>query len=78
MKAFLLGSFCGFLLVLCACGPATEKPEVRENEIRIKTNFVRASVQEVTLSNGTRCAILNGPDGKGGIDCDWENKAKPE
>lgn len=60
MKAFC---FIWLAVFVCACGPAP-------GSIDTKTGY-QAEVAEVMLKDGTRCAVLVGMSGRGGISCDW-------
>jgi hypothetical protein len=56
-------------LVLAGCGKPHD-PKYHENGVTVYDSGGSGSVQEITLTDGTRCAILVGYS-KGGIDCDW-------
>jgi hypothetical protein len=56
-------------LVLAGCG-APPNPKHYGNGIAVGGEGGSASIQEITLTDGTRCAILVGYE-KGAISCDW-------
>lgn len=58
-------------LALCACERA---PTKTETGISLRAAGSTATVQTIALDDGTRCAVMVGPEGRGGIDCDWGSR----
>jgi len=56
-------------LALFGCGGA---PEKTANGTLVSSSGGTAEVQEITLSDGTRCAVMVGVY-KAGISCDWRS-----
>lgn len=77
IRRFAAGTLLAIVL-FALMGCDVEPPRVTENSIELSWYNVKASVQDVTLKDGTHCAVLIGSDGRSGIDCDWNNKARPE
>lgn len=55
-------------LLLAGCGDT-----IPESDVAYDAGAGLGGVYEITLSDGTRCAVMAMPY-KGGIDCDWEGK----
>lgn len=55
------------LALLAGCGKSPDS----SSKVRRSTGW-GTEVQLHTLPDGTRCAVLMGPEGRGGIDCDWK------
>lgn len=68
MKKFLLCS----VLALSACGYKVE-PVPNTDAIKVEALGSIGFVQEVTLKDGTKCAVLIGSQ-RGGISCNWKNE----
>lgn len=64
LVALLLTGIAGFAVFQFVNGIRTDEPR--------ETSVSRTEVEEVRLSDGTRCAVLIGPGVRSGIDCDWD------
>lgn len=68
----LLNILTGLAVVLILVGCNNQSENLPDGIIEASTPMYDGEVTEVTLKDGTRCAVLLGYN-RGGISCDWEN-----
>ena len=65
--------FCLAIIVFAAILPACKRVDdpSQQNVKEVQSYRYHSEVQEVTLKDGTRCVVMAGSEGRGGITCDW-------